>query len=262
MDHSPRAVALPPPRKRLDVSGLVVTAPGSTRALVQGASFSLEAGQSLGLIGPSGAGKSSLARAIAGVWPAAVGEIRLDGALADQWDQDVLGRSIGYLPQDVELFDGSIAENIARLEPEVDSESVLRAARAAGAHEMIVAMPQGYETRIGEGGAALSGGQRQRIALARALYRDPFLLVLDEPNSSLDAEGDEALNQALKAVRERGGIVIVVTHRPAGLAAVDSVAVLGGGRIRALGPRDEILKQVMPRNRPEIQDVKPRKAAS
>jgi ATP-binding cassette subfamily C protein len=215
---------------------------------VQAATLQLQAGQGLGLIGPSASGKSTLARTLVGVWSTMRGEIRLDGAALDQWEPDALGRHVGYLPQDVELFEGTIAENISRFQPNAKPEDVIAAAKTAGAHELILNFPDGYDTRIGESGASLSGGQRQRVALARALYGDPFLVVLDEPNASLDGAGDEALNQAILSVRKRGGIVIVITHRPAALGQVDQVAIMEDGRIKAMGPRDEVLQSVMKRN--------------
>jgi ATP-binding cassette, subfamily C, bacterial PrsD len=174
--------------------------------------------------------------------------VRLDGATLDQWEPDDLGRHVGYLPQDVELFEGTVAENIARFQPDASAQSIIAAAKSAGAHDMILQLADGYDTKIGEGGAVLSGGQRQRVALARALYGDPFLVVLDEPNASLDGAGDEALNQAILSVRQRGGIVIVITHRPAALGNVDLVAIMEGGRIKSMGPRDEVLQSVMKRN--------------
>jgi len=245
---------LPPPKQSLSVSDLFVAAPGSNSPIVSAASLDLRAGQGLGLIGPSGSGKSSLARALVGVWPNLRGDIRLDGAALDQWEPDALGRHIGYLPQDVELFDGTIAENIARFQPDAKPEDVIAAAQTAGAHELILGMPEGYDTRIGEGGASLSGGQRQRVALARALYGSPFLVVLDEPNASLDGAGDEALNKAILAIRQRGGIVVVITHRPAALQFVDTVCIMEDGRIKAIGPRDEVLQSVMrPASAPQSQ---------
>ena len=241
-------LSLPAPVRILAAQDLVVGAPGSGQPIVLDASFQIAAGQGLGLIGPSASGKSTLARALVGVWPTLHGEVRLDGATLDQWDADALGPHIGYLPQDVELFEGTVAENIARFRPDASSESIVAAASAAGAHDMILQLPAGYDTHIGENGAMLSGGQRQRIALARALFGDPFLVVLDEPNSSLDGAGDEALNSAILRVRERGGIVIVITHRPSALANVDLMAIMEAGRIKAFGPRAEVMKSVMQRS--------------
>ncbi len=241
-------LSLPAPVRILAAQDLVVGAPGSGQPIVLDASFQIAAGQGLGLIGPSASGKSTLARALVGVWPTLRGEVRLDGATLDQWDADALGPHIGYLPQDVELFEGTVAENIARFRPDASSESIVAAASAAGAHDMILQLPAGYDTHIGENGAMLSGGQRQRIALARALFGDPFLVVLDEPNSSLDGAGDEALNSAILRVRERGGIVIVITHRPSALANVDLMAIMEAGRIKAFGPRAEVMKSVMQRS--------------
>ncbi|NIX75095.1 type I secretion system permease/ATPase [Microvirga terricola] len=241
-------MGLPAPRASVSVEEAYVGAPGTQAPIVQAASLQLVAGQGLGLIGPSASGKSTLARALVGVWSTMRGDIRLDGASLDQWESDALGRHIGYLPQDVELFDGTVAENISRFEPDALPKDIIEAAQAAGAHELILGLPDGYDTRIGEGGAALSGGQRQRLALARALYGKPFLVVLDEPNASLDGAGDEALNQAILSVRQRGGIIVVITHRPAALGHVDLVAIMEEGRIKAMGPRDEVLQAVMKRN--------------
>lgn len=239
---------LPAPKQALSVEEVYVSAPGAQFPIVQSASLRLQAGQGLGLIGPSASGKSTLARALVGVWPSVRGEIRLDGAALDQWEPDALGRHIGYLPQDVELFEGTVADNIARFQPNAKPEDIIAAAKTAGAHDLILNLPDGYDTRLGEAGASLSGGQRQRVALARALYGNPFLVVLDEPNASLDGAGDEALNQAILAVRQRGGIVVVITHRPAALGQVDQVAIMEEGRIKAMGPRDEVLQGVMKRN--------------
>ena len=230
------------PDAQLVVQGVSVAPPGEQRLVVRNVSFTLKSGSGLGVIGPSGSGKSSLARALAGVWRPAQGSVRLDGATYDQWAPDALGRYIGYLPQDVALFDGTIAENIARYEPDFDRDAVIRAAEAAGVHDLILHLPEGYQTRIGDGGMALSGGQRQRIALARALYGDPFLIVLDEPNSNLDAEGEQALTQALSAVRSRGGVVVLVAHRPSALAAIDQILGLMNGEPKVLGPKDQILR--------------------
>jgi ATP-binding cassette, subfamily C, bacterial PrsD len=238
---------LPPPRVDLELRDLVVAAPGQMQAVVHGVGFRLKSGEALGIVGPSGSGKSSLARAIVGAWPAARGEVRLDGALIGQWSPEALGRSFGYLPQDVELFEGTIAENIARFEPGFSDDAVLKAAAAAGAHGMITGFPKGYNTALADGGAGLSGGQRQRIALARALYGDPFLVVLDEPNANLDQAGDEALSRAILDIRQRGGIVIIITHRHTALAGVNLLVILKEGRLAQFGPRDQVLQALMPR---------------
>jgi ATP-binding cassette subfamily C protein len=224
---------------------LTLAPPGERRVVLDGIQFALSAGQGLGVVGPSASGKSSLARALVGVWPLARGEVRLDGATYDRWHSETLGRSIGYLPQDVELFEGTVLENISRFESEPDADKVLAAAKSAGVHDLILRLQDGYETHIGESGATLSAGQRQRIGLARALYGDPFLVVLDEPNANLDAEGEDALIRAIEGVRQRNGIVIVIAHRPQALAVVDFVLVLKDGRQQAMGPRDEILHQLM-----------------
>ena len=232
-------------RTKLTVESLFVGAPGAGLPILQGVSFAVDAGRALGVIGPSASGKSTLARALVGVWPAVRGEIRLDGATLDQWPAEMRGAMIGYLPQDIELFDGTVAENISRFDPEPTSEAIQAAAETAGAHEMILRLPKGYETRIGEAGGSLSGGQRQRIALGRALYKDPFLVVLDEPNSNLDAEGEAALTRAIHAVRQRGGIAVVIAHRPSALAGVDLVLALLNGQPQAFGPRDDVLRKVL-----------------
>jgi len=237
-------MALPAPRANLIVDNVAAAPPGVQRIVLQDVSFALKAGQALGVIGPSASGKSSLARLVVGVWLPVRGKVRIDGAAMDQWAPGELGKHIGYLPQDVELFAGTVAQNIARYEPDASSEAVIAAATAAGVHDMIIRLPEGYDTQIGEGGAVLSAGQRQRVALARALYGDPFLVVLDEPNSNLDAEGDKALTQAISGVRARGGIVIVIAHRRSALAAVDQVLALLNGRPQALGPRDEVLAKL------------------
>jgi ABC-type protease/lipase transport system fused ATPase/permease subunit len=216
-------------------------APGQNALAVQDASFQLSASQGLGIIGPSASGKSSLARAIVGVWRPLRGKVRLDGAALEQWSPEALGQHVGYLPQDVELFAGTIEQNIARFEEDPDAEAVIAAARAAGVHDLVLRLPDGYDTTIGEAGLGLSAGQRQRIGLARALYRDPFLVVLDEPNSNLDAEGEEALTQAILGVRMRGGIAIVIAHRASVLAGIDHVLVLEHGRQVAFGPKEEVL---------------------
>jgi ATP-binding cassette subfamily C protein len=251
---------LPAPRAGVSVESAGTGAPGSQRFGVQEVSFQLRAGQGLGIIGPSASGKSSLARLLVGVWPAWRGKVRLDAAALEQWLPEDLGRHIGYLPQDVELFAGTVAQNIARFEPNPSAEAVIAAARAANVHEMILHLPDGYETQVGEAGTALSGGQRQRVALARALYGDPFLVVLDEPNSNLDAEGEQALTAAILGVRARGGIVVVIAHRPSALAGVDLVLVLGEGRMQSVGPKEEVLTKVLrPVAEPRMPSVTPLK---
>jgi ATP-binding cassette subfamily C protein len=236
---------LPKPTQSLAVSGLSISPPGGRRIVVQDVSFTLKAGAGLGVIGPSASGKSSLVRALVGVWTPLRGNIRLDGATLDQWAPEKLGRHVGYLPQDVELFDGTVAENIARFEPGADPQKIMAAAKAAGVHDLILRLPDGYETRTGEGGTSLSAGQRQRVALARALYDDPFLVVLDEPNSNLDTEGEAALTQAIRGARDRGAIVIVVAHRSSALTPADLVLVLNEGRMQDFGPKEEVLRKVL-----------------
>ncbi|HZD90534.1 MAG TPA: type I secretion system permease/ATPase, partial [Pseudolabrys sp.] len=243
-------MALQAPCESITVEGVSVTPPGVQRVVVQDVGFRLEAGDGLGIIGPSGSGKSSLARALVGVWRPLRGKVRLDGAALDQWAPEALGVHLGYLPQDVELLAGTVAQNIARFEPEPDSDAVIAAAKAVGVHDMIVSLPDGYDTLVGEHGSGLSAGQAQRVALARAIYRDPFLVVLDEPNSNLDSEGDDALTRAILAVRERKGIVIVVAHRPSAIAGVDKILVMSQGRMQALGPKDEVLAKVLQPPRP------------
>jgi ATP-binding cassette subfamily C protein len=232
---------LPAPTRTLVVEKLSVTAPQSEKVLVTDASFFLKAGSALAIVGASGSGKSSMVRALVGAWRPSRGFVRLDGASLDQWPPDALGSHIGYLPQDVELFEGSIAENIARFASDPPMEAVLAAANAAGVHQLIVSLPDGYNTQIGEQGMLLSAGQKQRVALARALYGNPFLIVLDEPNSNLDAEGEEALTRAILGARARGAIVVVVAHRSSALVAVDFVLTMFQGRQQAFGPKDEVL---------------------
>jgi ATP-binding cassette subfamily C protein len=235
------------PCQRLTVEAVSGAPPGVPKIVVQDITLELEAGQGLGIIGPSGSGKSSLVRLLVGVWHPVRGNVRLDGAALDQWSPDALGPHIGYLPQDVELLSGTVAENIARFEPNADNEAVIGAAKAVGVHDLIVRLPAGYDTQIGEQGSALSAGQAQRVALARAVYRNPFLVVLDEPNSNLDSEGEEALTRAILGVRERQGIVIVVAHRPSAIAGVDRLLMMNQGRAQAIGPKDEVLSKVLQR---------------
>jgi len=234
---------LPRPAARVTVENVSIAPPGVNRLVVQDVSFRLEKGNGLGIIGPSASGKSCLARALVGVWPLVRGTVRLDGAALDQWSPAALGPHIGYLPQNVELMSGTMAQNIARFEAEPNADHIIAAAQAAGVHEMILRLPNGYDTDIGESGAALSAGQRQRLALARALYRDPFLVVLDEPNSNLDGEGEEALTRALLGIRARGGIVIVIAHRRSVLAGLDLLMEMRQGRTMPPEPKDEFVKR-------------------
>ena len=240
----PRSVLLDPPSGEVSLRDLWVAPPGASRFAAQGVSLTLAAGQVLALVGPSAAGKSSLVRAMLGIWAPARGEVRLDGATLDQWDADTIGRHFGYVPQTVDLIDGTIGENIARFDPEAGSDAVIAAARAAGMHETILALPDGYDTHVSAGAGELSAGQRQRIGLARALYGDPFLLVLDEANSNLDATGDAALADAIRAVQRRGGIVVMITHRPATLGPATHLAVMQSGRLVDFGERDSVLQRI------------------
>ncbi len=232
---------IPRPEGRLAAEGISYRAPGTDKPILINVAFSLTPGEALAVIGPSAAGKSTLARLLTGVWAPNTGTVRLDGADVAYWPRQDLGPWIGYVPQDVELFDGSVADNIARL-GKVDSEAVVAAAKRANAHEMILTLPQGYDTQVGEQGARLSPGQRQRIALARALYGDPRLVVLDEPNSNLDGEGEIALAQALSGLRSEGVTSVVVTHRPSLIAHVDKILVLEAGRVQQFGPAGEVMK--------------------
>ncbi|MCE2948696.1 MAG: type I secretion system permease/ATPase [bacterium] len=240
----PPALALPRPAGDVAAERLVVAAPGSREPILKGLSFAVPAGTFTAVIGPSGSGKSSLARALVGVWAPMEGALRLDGAAVHEWDKSRLGPWIGYLPQDVELLEGTIAENIARF-GDVDSTAVVEAARRAGVHELVLRFPQGYDTRIGPEGGVLSGGQRQRIALARALYGDPALVVMDEPNSNLDDAGEVALLEALQGLKERRRTTFVITHRVGVLRAADRVVVMVDGTIKAQGPRDAVLASML-----------------
>jgi ATP-binding cassette subfamily C protein len=235
-------VELPAPHESLTVDNITTVAPTSGAVLLSEVSFTLKAGQALGLIGPSGGGKTTLARSILGIWPVLRGSVRVDGADLSQWNEAFFGEHVGYLPQDVALMEGTIAENISRFAEVPDARKIIRAAKAADIHELVVHLRDGYQTELGPHGTALSAGQRQRIGLARALYGDPFLVVLDEPNSNLDAEGEEALTRAIAKVRERGGIVVIVAHRPSALSAVDMVGLVQNGRLAAFGPKDEIIQ--------------------
>lgn len=233
---------LPVSKAILDMQQVTIVPPGDQQAALRMMTFRIEPGQAVGVIGKSGAGKSTLARAIAGVWPVAGGKIRLDGATIDQYDPDTLGGYIGYLPQKVTLFYGTIAENIARLSTSPDSKPVIEAAIKAGAHDLIVQMPDGYGTRVSAHGGRLSGGQVQRVGLARAMYGNPVILVLDEPNSNLDSVGSDALNEAIRTMKSEGKSVIIMAHRPAAIAECDMLLVIEDGLRKAFGPRDEVLQ--------------------
>jgi PrtD family type I secretion system ABC transporter len=235
---------LPDPKGDLSVENLIVRVPGRDVPVLKSVSFSINAGTVLGVIGPSAAGKSSLARALVGVWPAASGAVRLDGSDLTHWDSEELGRFLGYLPQDVELFAGTIAENIARF-GDTNELAIVRAAQLAGVHEMIQRLPEGYNTQIGESGQVLSGGQRQRVGLARALYGQPPILVLDEPNASLDAAGEQALMNAIRQLKTAGRTVVIISHKTNSLTLCDAILVLADGAVQAFGPRDEVLARVL-----------------
>ena len=241
----PERTALPTPKARLVAKALTVVPPNEKTAALRGLNFDLPPGHAMGVIGPSGAGKSTLARCVTGVWRPAGGSIRLDAAALDQYEANVLGDHIGYLPQRVQLFDGTIAENIARLSSQPDATTVVAAAKKADAHEMILELPDGYDTRINSSQQRLSGGQIQRIGLARALYGDPVLLVLDEPNSNLDNEGTQALNAAIRAMKAAGQSIIIMAHRPAAIQECDLLLMLENGQRSAFGPKDEVLKSVV-----------------
>lgn len=250
--EEPKRTPLPRPAAKLEVQGLTVVPPGEAQATLRMIAFKLEPGTACGVIGPSGAGKSSLARALTGLWRPAGGKIRLDGAALEQYAPTILGELIGYLPQRIELFDGTIAENIARLSPNPDPQKIVEAARRADAHDMILKLPEGYDTQVRAAGGRLSGGQIQRIGLARAMYLDPVLLVLDEPNSNLDNEGSEALNQAIRGFKADGKSVLIMAHRPAAIKECDTILMLENGAARAFGPKDEVLKQIV-QNHQQIQ---------
>ena len=238
-------IDLPAPAANLAVEKITVATPSNGTVVLSDINFELPAGQAVGIIGPSGGGKSSLVKAITGVWPLVRGSIRLDGAEIHQWSDEALGQHIGYLPQEVALMDGTVAENICRFDPEPDGSMIIEAARVASVHELIMRLPDGYQTELGTNGSALSAGQRQRIALARALFGNPFLVVLDEPNSNLDADGDAALTKAIASIRARKGVAIVVAHRSSALVAIDLVGVVRNGKLVAFGPKAEILQSAI-----------------
>lgn len=253
VDRPGPRTALPRPRAVLTAENLTVVPPGTTQASLRMVNFDVQPGEALGIIGPSGAGKSTLARAITGVWNPAGGRLRLDGAALDQFDAATLGRHVGYLPQRVRLFDGTIAENIAGLSLTPDDAKVVEAAKKAAAHNLILRLPDGYDTPVKGAGGLLSGGQLQRIGLARALYDDPVVLVLDEPNANLDNEGSEALNQAVRAIKDEGGAVLIMAHRPSAIQECEKLLVLDDGMPRAFGPRDEVLRRTV-QNAAQIAD--------
>ncbi|HJR29394.1 MAG TPA: ATP-binding cassette domain-containing protein, partial [Pseudomonas sp.] len=242
----PERMSLPAPQGHVQVENLIVAAPGSKTPIIKNMSFSVPAGSIIGIIGPSAAGKSTLARALMGVWAPQHGVVRLDGADISAWDKHELGPHIGYLPQDIELFEGSVSENIARF-AEVDSEKVVLAAKSAGVHEMILLLPDGYDTVIGSDGVMLSGGQRQRIGLARALYGNPRLIILDEPNSNLDEVGDRALAVAIQQLKLTGATVFVITHRTNIVSQLDRLMVMSDGAISLYGPREQVLAELAQR---------------
>ncbi len=255
---APPRTALPRPEGRLEVAGLAILSPGARLPVLRGITFSLPPGSALGVIGATGAGKSTLARALVGACTPAAGEVRLDGATLEQYGPDALGGLVGYLPQRVTLFDGSVAENIARLAPDPDPRAVVAAARAAAAHRMILSLPKGYDTPVSQIAGRLSGGQVQRIGLARALYGTPVLLVLDEPNANLDHEGTQALNAAIRGVKARGGTVVAMAHRPGAIAECDRLLVLDAGAQTRFGPRDSVLRDSL-RNAAELLEGNPRR---
>jgi ATP-binding cassette subfamily C protein len=239
----PERMPLPCPKGLLSVQNIIAGAPSGKTAILKGVSFTLAAGELLGVVGPSAAGKSSLARVLVGVWQATAGAVLLDGSELSHWDPQDLGRHLGYLPQDVELFAGSVAENIARFGV-IDEHAVIAAAQLAGCHELIQNLPDGYNSNIGDNGHALSGGQRQRIGLARCLYREPSLLVLDEPNANLDAAGEQALLAALYRLKAAGTTCILITHKVNILSVVDKIVILVDGRVQAYGGRDEVIRRL------------------
>lgn len=252
---------LPPPEARLSVRGLSVVARKGEAPILHNINFDVAPGQVLGVIGRSGSGKTTLARAIVGVVPATTGEIRLGGAKLDRYTQQELGRYIGYLPQELSLFDASIAQNIAQMDLHPDPDRVVAAARKARVHDIVLKLPEGYDTRIGQGDAQLSGGQKQRLSLARSLYNDPVVLVLDEPNSALDAEGAEALNAAIVEMKQAGKAVLLMTHRPTAISVCDTLLMLDHGKIAAYGPRDDVIASTL-RNAGDVQRVVDRNPAA
>ena len=239
------ATAMPRPSGRLTVEGLNYAPVGSPKMLLGNINFALQPGEVLGVIGPSGAGKSTLARLLVGIWRPINGVVRLDGADVFTWDRADFGRYVGYLPQDTELFAGTIRDNIARFRNDVPDEDVIRAAKLAGVHELILRLPAGYETQVGESGHTLSAGQRQRVGLARTMLGSPAFIVLDEPNASLDAEGENALLAALDSMKANGATVVIISHKPSIFRAADKMLVLREGRVELFGPRDQVMSRLM-----------------
>ena len=239
------STTLPKPLGQLSVEGVNFAPQGATRFVLQGVNFKIEPGEMLGIIGPSGAGKSSLARLMVGIWQPNSGNVRLDGVDVYSWDRSDFGRHVGYLPQDTELFSGSIRDNIARFRADVDDEQVVRAAQVAGVHQLILRLPSGYDTDLGESGHVLSAGQRQRVGLARALLGNPRLIVLDEPNAALDAEGEEALVKALDALKAGGSTIVIVSHKPSVFRSADKMLMLRDGRMEMFGPREQVMARVV-----------------
>ncbi len=249
-----RRMSLPAPEGRLSIESVAAAPPGARMATIRGINFATAPGEHVGIIGPSAAGKSTLARVLLGIWPSQVGTVRLDGADISQWNRDELGPYIGYLPQDIELFDGSISENIARF-GEIDAEKVVAAAKKAGVHEMILQLPNGYDTYLNASSGSLSGGQRQRVGLARALYGDPALVVLDEPNSNLDDNGARALSQAIETLKREGVTLFVISHRQSVLKHVDQLLVLKDGQVSMFGPRDQVMAKFAQKGSKQTQDT-------
>lgn len=254
-------MALPKPQGLIAVENVTAAPPGSKIPVLKGLTFTLPAGEVLGIIGPSGSGKSTLARLLVGVWPAAAGKVRLDGADVYLWNKDELGPHVGYLPQDIELFAGSVSENIARF-GEVDAEKVILAAKRAGVHEMILNMPEGYDTHLGDGGAGLSGGQKQRLGLARAMYDDPSLIVLDEPNSNLDDSGEQALLAAIVDLRKRGKTIVLITHRTSILSATNKLLLLHDGTAKIFGPTQQVIEALTKQQQAQLAQKKTENPAS
>jgi ATP-binding cassette subfamily C exporter for protease/lipase len=257
----PKTMPLPPPRGALQVEGIVATAPGSAAPILRGVAFALQPADVLVVVGPSASGKTTLARVLAGLWPSASGKVRLDGVDVHTWDKAELGPHVGYLPQGIELFDGTLAENIARF-GEMDRTKVEAAAKAVGLHELITALPDGYDSQVGRDGAILSGGQRQRVGLARAIYGNPVFVVLDEPNSSLDEAGDAALASAIQQLKAQGTTFVIMTHRTSVLAVADKMLVLRDGQVQAFGPRDEVLASLAKAAAQAQQNAQQRAAAA